>query len=865
MRKTMIHESVIGLLLIFIAALIAFIPYASVRADSEYIDVVLDKSYELDLANVDNYYFKYTPSKDGIVNVSFSISDDRGARIYLLDQLGGNEYSNYLKTSDGEMIASLKGGTTYWFKITSNNSYKDSSDVTFSYYASNKKKVGINSTNFPDDNFRTYVDENFDVLDDGWISDDEITLATKIYIYNKSITTLKGIEYFTELKYLTVYRGDLTSIDLKNNKKLVNLALDYNSLTELNLTYNTELKTISLFENSLTALNVSNQPKLNRLELYKNNIQELDVRNNLLLEDLECTHNKITELDVSKNTRLKVLRIGYQDIEKINVKGCTSLNRFDCASTKIKELDVSGLANLQNLTCHYGELEKLNVSGCSRLSMLLCENSDLTELDISDCPKIVVAYKLGTPSDHVNCTYYSYSGGDSYSLRVDNKVSVIYGTGVADDIVVEIDEDHFPDKVFREYVLDHFDGNKDGFLSKCEAAATEISVINRYIKTLKGVEYFPDLLVLRCDGNQISSLDVSKNTKLRVLRCDKNELNTLILGKNDNLRVLDCHYNHISKLEIWNNKTLLKVIAEGSVVSTPRYIEHKMFDEDYDRIINVDYDYNLIFSCDKTTDLIKVKPSVSLTLDKKSASVACGSTLSLKATLKNSENKISWKSSDTKVATVDSKGKITAKMAGTVTITASAAGKSASCKVTVLYKDVTNSSDFWYAPTNYLTAKGVVKGYANQTEFRPANECTRAQMVTFLYRLQGEPKTKSNKCKFDDVKSGDYFFKPVIWAVENGITTGVSATKFEPQKVCTRAQTVTFLWRMAGKPEPGKNAKTFSDVNKKDYFYKATLWASGMKILAGYDDGTFKPQGKCLRRQMVTFLYKYDKYVNGKG
>ena len=185
--------------------------------------------------------------------------------------------------------------------------------------------------------------------------------------------------------------------------------------------------------------------------------------------------------------------------------------------------------------------------------------------------------------------------------------------------------------------------------------------------------------------------------------------------------------------------------------------------------------------------------------------------------------------------------------------------------LTVLYKDVTNTEDFWFAPTNYLTAKGVVKGYANQTEFRPSNDCTRAQMVTFLYRLQGEPKTKSNTCQFEDVKEKDYFYKPVIWAVEKGITTGVTKKLFKPQDVCTRAQTVTFLWRMAGKPEPGKNAKTFRDVNTKDYFYKATLWASDMKILAGLPDGTFNPKGKCLRRQMVTFLYKYDKYVNGKG
>ncbi|MBO4580385.1 MAG: S-layer homology domain-containing protein [Clostridiales bacterium] len=256
--------------------------------------------------------------------------------------------------------------------------------------------------------------------------------------------------------------------------------------------------------------------------------------------------------------------------------------------------------------------------------------------------------------------------------------------------------------------------------------------------------------------------------------------------------------------------------------------------------------------------------SVSLTLDKTTATVVCGKTLTLKASLNGASSKITWKSSDSKIAAVDPNGKITAKMAGEVTITATAAGKSANCVVTVLYKDVTSSKDFWYVPTNYLTAKGVVKGYDKQTNFKPANDCTRAQMVTFLYRLQGEPQPKSSTCKFKDVKKTDYFFKPVIWAVEQGITTGVSKTKFNPQGVCTRAQTVTFLWRMAGKPAPKTTKNPFPDVKKADYFYTATLWASEKKILAGLPDGTFNPQGKCLRRQMVTFLYKYDKFINNR-
>ena len=258
-------------------------------------------------------------------------------------------------------------------------------------------------------------------------------------------------------------------------------------------------------------------------------------------------------------------------------------------------------------------------------------------------------------------------------------------------------------------------------------------------------------------------------------------------------------------------------------------------------------------------------PTVTLTLDKTTANVVCGKTQTLSATVKGTTAAVTWKSSDSKIAAVDNSGKITAKQAGTVTITASVADKSAECKVVVLYKDVTSEKDFWYEPTNYLTEKGVVKGYDKQTKFKPDNDCTRAQMVTFLWRLAGQPAPKSKSTNFKDVKSSDYYYKPVLWAVEKGITTGVSKTKFNPSGVCTRAQTVTFLWRMAGKPSVKGAKNPFKDVKEKDYFYKAVLWASGKKIAAGYKNGTFQPQGKCLRRQMVTFLYKYDKFVNGKG
>ena len=254
--------------------------------------------------------------------------------------------------------------------------------------------------------------------------------------------------------------------------------------------------------------------------------------------------------------------------------------------------------------------------------------------------------------------------------------------------------------------------------------------------------------------------------------------------------------------------------------------------------------------------------SGSIKINKSRADVICGKTLSLRLTGDETYSNVVWKSSDEKIASVDSNGTVKGKKAGTATITAKVNEKKVTCALTVLYKDVTDSSKFWYEPTNELTAKEVVKGYDNQTKFKPANKCTRAQMVTFIWRLMGEPAPKTTKCKFKDVKQSDYFYKACIWGNEKGIVEGYKNGTFGPQIVCARRHAVTFLWRLAGKPAPNSKTNKFSDVKKTDYFYTATQWASEKNILAGYKDGTFRPNGDCLRRQMVTFLYKYDEFIN---
>ena len=173
------------------------------------------------------------------------------------------------------------------------------------------------------------------------------------------------------------------------------------------------------------------------------------------------------------------------------------------------------------------------------------------------------------------------------------------------------------------------------------------------------------------------------------------------------------------------------------------------------------------------------------------------------------------------------------------------------------FSDVMDSKVFWFKPVYWASEKGITTGYKDGA-FKPGKDCTRAQMVTFLWRMNGSPVPRNKSCGFKDVKKSSYYYKPVLWAVENGITTGYSKTRFKPDNVCTRAQTVTFLWRMAGKPIPKSTKSKFTDVKKSAYYYNAVLWASEKGIVAGYKDGTFKPDEKCLRRQIVTFLWKYS-------
>ena len=172
------------------------------------------------------------------------------------------------------------------------------------------------------------------------------------------------------------------------------------------------------------------------------------------------------------------------------------------------------------------------------------------------------------------------------------------------------------------------------------------------------------------------------------------------------------------------------------------------------------------------------------------------------------------------------------------------------------FTDVADKA-YYRDAVEWAVENGITKG-TTATTFSPNATCTRAQAVTFLWRTAGSPKPETRAMPFTDVPVGSYYYDAVLWAVENGITKGTSDTTFSPNMTCSRAQIVTFLWRSEKSPAAG-TANPFADVKSTAYYADAVLWAVKENITKGTTSTTFSPNADCTRAQIVTFLWRCKK------
>lgn len=257
--------------------------------------------------------------------------------------------------------------------------------------------VKINSTNFPDAEFRKYISKNIDRNKDGVLSKAEIKKVTEIklepydeagneYVYND----LTGIGVFTELKRLECEsQKSLSKLDLHKNTKLEFVKCGHNGIKELNVSKLTKLKELRCYVNKLTKLDVSKNVNLEILDCESNNLTGLDLRKNTKLVELYCGGNKLTKLDLTKNTKLNNLWCYDNKLTKLDVSKNTKLLKINCDNNKLTKLDLTKNLNLIYLYCSGNKLTGLNVDKNEKLECLWCNDNKLTKLRLTNNKQLV--------------------------------------------------------------------------------------------------------------------------------------------------------------------------------------------------------------------------------------------------------------------------------------------------------------------------------------------------------------------------------------------------------------------------------------------------------------------------------------------
>ena len=279
----------------------------------------------------------------------------------------------------------------------------------------------------PDANFKAYLVQNFDKSNDGEISYAEALDVTEIRCDSKQISSLQGIEYFSNLTILWCEKNKLTSLDLSNNSALIKLYCRNNQLTSLNVTHNLALTHLYCSSNKLSRLDVSNNLVLSRLDCEINELKTIDVTNNKELTMMGCGYNQLTSIDISQNVQLTWFQCGGSNkLTGLDVSNNTLLTTLRCYSNGLSALDISNNTLLSQLWCWENQLTELDVTHNTVLKELDCNNNQLTELDVTSCTILEKLNCRNNPLESINASgtaliQFDYDdGGILHSLDMHN-------------------------------------------------------------------------------------------------------------------------------------------------------------------------------------------------------------------------------------------------------------------------------------------------------------------------------------------------------------------------------------------------------------------------------------------------------------
>ena len=631
--------------------------------------------------------------------------------------------------------------------------------------------VEINETNFPDAKFRSFVKENLDKNKDNILDAGEIAAVKKIEANKMGIKSLEGVGFFTALETLKCWDNELTGLDLSKNTKLTSLSCSENELTALDVSKNTELTRLYCRSNRLAALDVT----------QNKNLEELDCESDSLL-----SYMKLTKLDVSQNKALKKLNCYGVKMKELNVSGCTALEELDCGGNQLTALDVSKNSKLESISCGKNGLTSLDLD----------KNKEITYVNLDNHQ----FYNKGTLPAGETFDMKTLPGSFDPS-RTKNWIG---GTVDAAGILT-VDAD--ATEVTYDYQTKS--GNTDAkYLMSCKlnVKGGTTPVAKYAISVTGGIAN----LAKAAEGSVVTLTADAPAANMHFARWDVESGSEAVTFANAT--------NSTTTFPMPAGEVKVKAVFEADEIMVP-----------------IQYDVSVLNDGNGKAFASPAK-------------AAADTAITLTATPNAGYHFKAWRVILGGVTITDNKFTMPAE---DVEVQAVFEKDAPISKHPFL--DVPAGA-YYEDAVVWAVGKGITSG-TNATTFDPNGTCTRAQAVTFLWRAAGSPTPKTKLMPFPDVPVGSYYWNAVLWAIEQGITEGTSYLTFSPNDSCTRAQIVTFLWRAKGNPAVTGNAP-FTDVPPDAYYAAAVTWAEKNGITGGIGNGLFGSNNTCTRAQIVTFLYR---------
>ena len=436
---------------------------------------------------------------------------------------------------------------------------------------------------FADASFKAYCVENFDTSGDGEISEDEAKAVTAISASMLNISSLVGIEYFSNLETLDVSYNKLVSLDLSHSPKLTSIDVSGNKLQTLGLSGLVALRTLDCSanklgtldvsdaqaletlnanNNQLGALNISRNKALKELQCASNNIAALDFKNNTALETIVCRRNSIGQLDVTKLTSLKTLDCGNNNLASLNIYNNTALESLYCGSNNLTTLSVSANTALTAIECSSNSLSALDVTRNAALTSLNCSKNNLTSLDVSKNAALETVTCTGNTGLE-KLWVKNAAQASALTIHKDDFTGIFYNNGGI----------YIPDAKLKTYLLALFDDDEDGEISIVESENVQnVNCSGRGIADLTGLECCTNLKYLNFANNSVAVAELPNLKKLETVVAYGNALTRINLNNDIALKALyvnDVNTNAASGTTIAINGYAQSASLSLAIANTP--------------------------------------------------------------------------------------------------------------------------------------------------------------------------------------------------------------------------------------------------------------------------------------------------------